>query len=896
MFLCMKISRPEAIMLSTSVRITVAKPTREGPPFHHLSPLVIPRRIALVLSTLLFVPLAVASIVSAETTLFAPVPLTTAPDAAGPWIVSTTSARRSLDLGFAASAAAQAEKLLARTDLPDAEREEVVLLLATARLEQGRPAAAETALTGLTDVRSPRIGLLRGLIAARQSDFVAARNAITGLQPEDFAPRERTWYHYLEAQLAEAVKDTAAATAAYEAAVRLAATESQTARLRVAREMLRLRLGETNPQTAEALREQAERYVGRGVGLDFAAQYAVALHQLGRGADAITYLQEQIALLPDSLARGRDDLRLLLILIAGPAQPAGRSAAEQLLLTAADQAKRPVALQLLAAAADTAETRSRLRRTLDELLMRAPDSPLAPLALITRGEAALMDRDFSAAEADARAFLQRHPTSVLRARALAQLAAVAWELRRFRTAADFAAQAATAATDPELASALRLLSAEASFRASDYQTAAQTYAQAADAPPLGVSVDTVRFQQVLSLIEAGRLEQAAEILDQEASEIGIETRWQAEWNLARALQASRQIETARNRLAALFAANGPRPPALRARLEWLSTRLALQAGRAQEALTRARALPERLADVPDDLAMEIAGLARLAEAEALFSLGDNPAALAALTRARQGAGEAALQSYLLEADFQAAGGDLVKAQELLTTFADDHATHPYAPVALYQAALHAARRGEERVYRDAYLLLERLLALHPEHELAFHARLQQGDLLRLLNQFPQAQQIYELLINRYAQHPDILAARMALADCHRAQAAFDPSHFESAIAVLERLRDLPDAPAARRAEAGFKLGDMLSTRDPVSGVATWDATADQLITQGTSLDSDARYWLGRILLRLAGTHEQNGDELEARRRWRLIVDLGLPGRAIAADRLGSITAEMESVP
>lgn len=840
---------------------------------------------------------ALPSAFSAEgSDLFAPVPLTTTPEAAGPWIVSTTSARRSLDLGFAAAAAAQAEKLLARNDLPTDERVQVGFLLATARLEQGRLDAATSALAQLDAVRSPKIDLLRGLIAARKADYPAARQAAGSLRPEDFEPRERTWYHFLQAQLAEAANDPASATAAYEAASRLAATEWQAARLQVAREMLRLRLGVINAQEAEALREQAERYVGRGVGLDFATQYAVALHQLNRGDEAVAYLQNQIALLPDSLARGRDDLRLLLVLIAGPGQPLGRAAAELLLRSSANPDRRPLALLLLAASADTTETRGRLRRLLDDLLMREAEGPLAPLALITRGEAALMDRDFSAAESDARTFLQRYPTSPLKARAQSQLAAVAWELRRFRTSADFAAQAAAASAEPTLKSALLLLSAEASFRAMDYQTAAQTYAQAAEAPPAGVSIDTIRFQQILSLIEAARYEEAASVLDLTSAAIGPETRWQAEWNLARALQTSGQITTARQRLSALFSSSGPRPPALRARLEWLSARLALQAGQAQEALNLARALPDALSDVPAELAVEITGLARLAEAEALFALGDVPAALDALARARQGTGEAALQSFLLEADFQAASGDLVKAQELLTTFADDHADHPYAPVALYQAALHAARRGEERVYRDSYLLLERLLALHPDHPLAFHARLQQGDLLRLLNQFPQAQQIYELLINRYSQHPDILSARMALADCHRAQAAFDPSHFESAITVLERVRDLPDAPAARRAEAGFKLGDMLAARDPTAGVATWDATADQLITRITSLDASARYWLGRILLRMASTHEQNGDDLEARRRWRLLVDLGLPGRALAAERLGSITADMEFAP
>ncbi len=855
---------------------------------------MISRRLVLVLLCLPLVSGAVPTIRAQEVALFAPVPLAPAPEAAGPWLVSLASARRALDLGFAAAAAAQAEQLIDRSDTPAAERDALARLLAAARLEQGRPEAAAAALARHGTDSPPARRLLAGLIAARLGQLDAARVEFASLNPADLAPAEQPWYHFLEGQLAEAARDNARAAQAYEQASRLVVSEWQAARLRIARERLRLRLGEATPQQARELREQADRYAGRSVGVDFAAQHAVALHQLGLASEGTAYLQEQIALLPDSMARGRDDLRLVLALVAGPSQPAGRAAAEQLLLSAADPARRPPALLLLAASADTPDARLRLRRTLDDLLAREPAGDLAPLALVARAELALSDRDHAPAEADARAVIDRFPASPLRARALSQLAAVAWELRRFRTAADFAAQAAVAAVaDPELAAALRLLSAEASFRARDYQTAAQAYALAADTPPTGVPRAAVRFQEILSHIEASRLDEAATVLDRHATTLDAVTRWQAEWNLARALQAAGRIAQAAERITRLAATpdKSALPPALRARLDWLGIRLALASGQANEALAKARMLRDTLSDVPMALARELSGLARIAEAEALFASGDSAQAVAALALARErdGGAEAAVQSYLVEADFQAAAGDLVKAQELLTAFADDHATHPYAPIALYQAALHAARRGEERVYRDAYLLLERLLAAYPRHELAFAARLKQGDLLRLLNQFPQAQQIYELLINRDAQHPDILAARMALADCHRAQAAFDPAHFESAITLLERLRDLTEAPLARRAEAGFKLGDMLSGRDASAALAAWDATADPLITAaaGSGLDPGSRYWLGRTLLRMAGLHEQAGEEDEARRRWRLVLDLDLPGRALATERLGA---------
>src|SRR5690606_39212580 len=140
-------------------------------------------------------------------------------------------------------------------------------------------------------------------------------------------------------------------------------------------------------------------------------------------------------------------------------------------------------------------------------------------------ELSLASQDPVRAEADARALLTRFPGSAQRARALTQLAAASWELRRFRGAADFAAQAAGATDNPVARAALRLLAAEASFRAAsaakaggapagaDFAAAAEAYAPAVEAPPAGVPVSSIMLQEILSRIEAGRLGEAAETID-----------------------------------------------------------------------------------------------------------------------------------------------------------------------------------------------------------------------------------------------------------------------------------------------------------------------------------------------------------------------------------------------
>ena len=828
-------------------------------------------------------------------TLFAPVPLAPPPADSGALIVSEESARRALALGFASAAAAQAVRLLDRASSGSEAHDAAALILCTARLELGDEAGAVRALAEHSAPAAPAHRLRAGLIAAREARWPAAQAELALLRSEFLPEEERAWFWLLQGMTAEGLREATKAGEAYDQAVAAAVSDWQRARLRLTRERLRLEQGAGTETQAAALREQAERYAGRGVATDYAVQYAVALTLLGRGEQAVAYLQAHLNLLPEANAGARDDVRLMLGLIAGPSQVAGRSALEQLLGGGADAGKRRMALHLLAEGAVTSEARQRLRRTLDELLAPVAAHPLTEELLLVRAELALGDQDYGRAESDAKALLARFSASPLRSRALTQLATVAWELRRFRTAADYAGQAAVVAADAEEVAALRLLSAEASYRAQDYAAAAAAYAAVTDAPPAGTTPAAVMFQRVLSEVDGGRLVDAARLLDRLGGDLRLDplTRWQAEWNLARALQAAGQPEVALDRLAALAAepAASARPAELRARLAWLRARLAQDAGRQAEALELARALESGLAEVEAGLAREVAGLARLVEAEALFGLGRGVEAVARLKelRANEPGTDAMVQSFLVEADYQARAGNLVEAQGLLIRFADDYRDHPNADYAIFQAALNAERRGEEAYYREAYVLLEeRLVRPHPRSELFFAARLKQGDLLRRLGDFAAAQQIYESLVNQFSQHPDVLSAQIALADCHRAQAAQEVSHFESAITLLERLRDLADAPADLRAEAGFKLGDMLATRDVGEALAAWWPVVDALLVdraQAARLGDPGRYWLGRLLARMAGVLEEAGRPDEAGEAWRMIVDRGLPGAVLARARL-----------
>jgi hypothetical protein len=224
--------------------------------------------------------------------------------------------------------------------------------------------------------------------------------------------------------------------------------------------------------------------------------------------------------------------------------------------------------------------------------------------------------------------------------------------------------------------------------------------------------------------------------------------------------------------------------------------------------------------------------------------------------------------------------------------ADDFPGSPYAPYALYQAALQAERLGTEANLKEAYKFLENLVTnpRYASSDLIFPARMRQGDLLRELNQFPQAQRVYESLVNNPAtQSADAIIAQLALAECHNAQSASDPSHSDSAKRLFEDLVERVDAPADVRVEAGYNLGVILSRTDRAKAQAVWwnDVVDAFLVRPGgpKDLGPKGRWWIARTLLDVGSLFEQEGRLEEANRAWTLIIDTGLPGEALARQRL-----------
>ncbi len=807
------------------------------------------------------------------------------PSGQGETIAQEGVARRAQELGFTSVAVGLWQELVAQATDP-VEQDQRLLALAMAQLEMGDAVAAQAVLDQLTESTSAAAQLRRGLVQASQGDFENAEDTLEGIEPAELPAAEVSWYHYLAGILADERADLREAREQFAAAMEAATSSLQRARFELADLTSQWRETEpTNAQLAQ-LRRRMEQYAGERVGFDAAKRYAAVLAALGRSEEAVTFLQNQLLTLPSAERMLRDDLRLLLGLIAGPDSGIGRNALLRLLEQGQARSKQRIALRMLAQSATTEVSRAQLRDQLNALLGGPERHPIEQDLILFRAQMAEAADD---ATRDALALLERFPASDLRTAALGILVSAAWEDGRYRAAAGYAAQARREldAGNAAIRAELGVLQAEAFFRGGDYGSAADAYAAALDEPVAGVEPGELIFQEVLARVRDGQLTTAANRIDLLAGDarFDVENRWQAEWNLARELQAEgRNAEAyARvNRVMDERMETNALPPELAVRMAWLQARLALEAGEPQRTLELVPELLAELDDVPPDLAEEVASSLRLVEAEANFSMGERDAALAVLQGLREEYpdSDAAVYSYIAEASDEAAQGQLVRAQQLLAELILEYPENRYAPYALYQSALLAENRREEAFLREAITKVEQLVSDYPTSALVFYARFKQGDLLRKMGLWEPARLVYEELIRSFPQHEDVWAVQMALADSLAAQAGTDASLQDSAAAIYERLRDVANAPTELRIEAGFKEGNALARQGRWDRAAeTWWQVVDEFLVQSEStadLGTRGRYWLARILAQLGELLEQQEKLDEARRAYAMIREWGLP--------------------
>lgn len=842
----------------------------------------------------------------------APSPLaaerTNAATAPGEWIVAEGRANRALQAGFPATAAQIYRDVLRDPALAGDARPRITLALVTALLDSGDLTAAEAELKSYGGPSDSAYRLRAGLLAAHARRRDAARNELKEVNADHLTAAERGWWLFLQAQIADLDNDISRANSLYDQAIQAAVSEQQRARFTLGQAQAQLRVAPPDEARLAGMRNNVEQLQGTRQGYVYVRTYATALHALNRDAEAKAALQRALSVLPASERETADQFRLMLGLIAGESTPEGRRALAQLVHGAVKPETQRTALYLLARGSRTPADREELRRMLSELIAAPTLHPIIEDLRLVRAQLALQDRQYNAAEEDARLLLEFFPGSPLKPAALGVRLSVAWDLRLYRAAADLASQLRALVPEGREKSELGVLVAEAYFRAGDYKNAADAYeAMLRDvhAAPQVVPTGVLIFQRVLSDIRAERLEAAAVLLDEMAGNpnFDVENRWQAEWNLIREMQARGQNAPAQARVEKLLAGGTANVPGeLRVRLLWLRAKLSYDNGAPQAAATQVDELIAAVAaaQLEATLKNEVTSTALLLKAQALLDLGRDTEGAALLDKLRADFrdSKAALYSYIVQASRQARRGELARAQKTLVDMVDANKTSEFAPFALYEAGLYAEQQGLDRNLRESHQLMERLANDYKNSELVFYARLKQGDLLRKLNDFGSARLVYEDLINNRGQHPDVLLAQLALADSLFAQGANNVTNYESAAALYERLRDLPTASADLRVEAGYKWGFALSRRArvPEAQVVLWGVVDAFLLdaAQAAKLGANGRWWMAKTLLELGQLLEDAGKLDEAQRAYQLILDNKLGGAAQAAAKLARFRTPAEA--
>ena len=817
------------------------------------------------------------------------------------------SARRAMELGFSSVAAGIWESLIAEETDAD-RRDELLLSWTIALLEDDRPVEAAEALMQLSDGVSSRARLRAGLVAFAQGNSVAAGQAL-GTVDQSFLPAsEVSWFHYLNGALAHEREDFTEAREGFAAAITAATSGLQEARFELADLRTSWRESEPTEEQAATLLRRMDEYAGEQVGLDAAKRYAAVLAALGRGAESVTFLQNRLLTLPPAERGQRDDLRLLLGMIAGAQDGLGRNALYRLLGEGEDRTKQRIALRMLAQASVDAAAETELRERLNQLLNAEARHPIEQDLILFRAQLATSPAE---ATRDALLLLERFPATDLRPVALGILVSAAWQDERYRAAAGYAEQARREleTTDVAVRAELGVLQAEAYFRGGDYRSAADAYATALDELPEGFESGKLIFQEVLARILDRQLTEAANRIDMLVGDtrLDVVNRWQAEWKLARALQADQRAVEAYARINRVMTEDAETETLgleLAVRIAWLQARLALEANEPERALELVPQLMVRLEGVSPMLQLELASSLRLLQAEAHFTLGQRDEALGVLQALREAYpdSDAAVLSFIEEAGAEAGQGQLVKAQQLLTELIQAYPDNFYAPYALYQSALLAENRREEDYLREATIKIEQLVTTYPDSSLVFKARFKQGDIYRKMGHWEPARGTYEQIIRDFPDHPDIWSVRMALADSLSAQAGSDPALQENASVIYERLRDVASASEELRIEAGFKAGSALVRRDRwVRGAELWWQVVDEFLIQNetpSNLGTKGRYWLARTLAQLGEVLERQGKLIGARRAYELMRSRGLPEAEWATEqlrRLGGARSE-ENTP
>ncbi len=816
---------------------------------------------------------------------------------------SIENARSALELGMPAISQNMMQTIL--PTLNENNSDVANFILVDSLIAQGKFETAQKALRQMKNPHTPEFLIRDAIVSLQLGDIYGAHEIVSKLSPDALSEKSRAWFYVARGAVRFSEGNFGSAADDFASAKKLASSDIIKREADALINLCKMseELGAKDLENlASELALKTSLFTGTNAGVQFAKQYAILLDKLNRKQDAVSVLENalNVALMPDI---DRDELQLISSSIE-PSRERKHAMLNSLLKTTKSPAVTEQAIYLLRVS--FGEDTNAYAEMLKDVL--ASGSPLIlDRILLELSYVAIAKNDFENATKYADKLLRDYPASAFKINAFGALAWSAFasgenKKPEYRQAARYLLEMAGLEKNSKMSDFIKFIAADCYFLESDFDTAGAMYKALIDSNLSERWKGGAFARAAESFLNLGDIQSAVLLADSSYSRLTLnpDDVWKTEWSISSIYRKNGKQKEALNRVEKLLdsAINKDANQDLRAKMLWLEARLAEGAGEFKYSLELSENILSMLTlgTLKPSLDTEkmVASNAMLIKARSLASLGNfdgDDGAFDSYEKLRKAYPEtdAAQISYLYEARNFALRGAYAQAQQHCKTLADSFPEGKYADVALYDAASYSRRLGLESDYKEALILLSRLVEKYPNSPKVFYAKIAQAEILRLMSDFSNAAAMYKNIITEFENHPQIKIAHMGLGDCILAQTG----HESDAAMMFERIYAMPDIPSSAKAEAAFKWGFAFERMGRFREAAeVWWISSNEFLNQKKStqnlnlvLDSNERYWIARTLLELAKTFERLGEKASAVSAYELIVNHNLPGVQNAKQKL-----------
>ena len=502
--------------------------------------------------------------------------------------------------------------------------------------------------------------------------------------------------------------------------------------------------------------------------------------------------------------------------------------------------------------------------------------------------------DWQAARKHLNALVETLPAGELLSCVLWARAYLSYGQKRYRLAADDLSRLRSGVADKQEALALGSLMGDCYYLNTDYTTAGDLYLSLSKnvEPFDGAAGSVLLYRALLAYLKADEASRALSVFKAMGHLDNQRFFWKSKEVLVAYLAREGQLDRALEYLNQ----GGDVPAEFEDSFNWLRGRLQFAKGHYEEAISSIAGLLKR--ESSGLLEVQTASAVLLLYARSLLYLDKIEASLTWMKKLRERyeGSDAAIFSYLEEAHYAASQFKLDESVAKLRRLGDLYPRSPYAPVALYEAAILANRQGLDTGRREAISILNLLIEKYPDHELIFSSKLLRGNITRSLGQFDIAESLFKALIKEYPKHPEVYLAELYRANAFLAFKHVEQGRLVEVASALENVRKNDEVPHSARVEASYVLATIfvrLGKEEEAEG-ALWVAVSTFQLREHAEehLGVKGRYWMARCLLMLGHLLEGREKWQEAVRVYKILAQGNLPGKEIVKARI----EKMEELP